>query len=594
MVVNVGKLHRVQPHRDNQFQSPPPRRTRAWINLRGLVLLLVVFGAVNLVNREPDYQGKTLTAWLDDLNSTRSTPARRTEATEAIQQMGAKAVPHLLTLLKAQSSPVRFRDFLEKWLEAHPQLRIQLDSAGDRSWQVVEAFRVLGPVGEPAMPALAKLLARPQTCGQAAACLAAIGTPAVPALVGALHSTTNRQMQNAVLMAFGIMGPPARSALPSLMTALATLDRDNMAVAAFALARIGPAAAPVLLRALTNDNPVVRQVLLTGLDPQFKDAAMAIKWPDPNHNQLAALAAVPMGRASLSRVLLAHFKSTNAAVRAEVARAFGSEGLPTLLKAAPALAQALTDENAEVRQYAGTALKKLDFEFREGGIIRGSKSKKQIALVFTGHTFGEGGETILNELARHHAKGSFFLTGEFLGRREFEPLIERILREGHYLGPHSDQHLLYCPWDGPKKTLVSSNEFFNDLRLNLLKIRHFSDEPLRLQYWLPAYEWYNQEIVEWSGELELALVNYTPGTRSNADYMEESDPNFVSSQAIYESIVKKEREDPHGLNGFLLLMHIGAGPGHADKMHARFGELLDYLAAKGYQFVRVDELLDLK
>jgi len=42
---------------------------------------------------------------------------------------------------------------------------------------------------------------------------------------------------------------------------------------------------------------------------------------------------------------------------------------------------------------------------------------------------------------------------------------------------------------------------------------------------------------------------------------------------------------------FILLLHIGSGPGRADKFPARFGALLDYLAAKGYQFVRVDELL---
>ena len=54
-----------------------------------------------------------------------------------------------------------------------------------------------------------------------------------------------------------------------------------------------------------------------------------------------------------------------------------------------------------------------------------------------------------------------------------------------------------------------------------------------------------------------------------------------------------EQEDPHGLNGFILLLHIGSGPGRQDKFPARFGELLDYLAGKGYGFVRVDELLRL-
>ncbi len=114
------------------------------------------------------------------------------------------------------------------------------------------------------------------------------------------------------------------------------------------------------------------------------------------------------------------------------------------------------------------------------------------------------------------------------------------------------------------------------------------------RYFLPPYEHYNRQIADWTAEAGMTLINYTPGTRSNADYTGEADRNFVSSQAIFDSILKQEREDPNGLNGFILLLHIGAGPGRADKFHTRFGELLDVLAAKGYQFVCVDELLEPK
>ena len=113
-------------------------------------------------------------------------------------------------------------------------------------------------------------------------------------------------------------------------------------------------------------------------------------------------------------------------------------------------------------------------------------------------------------------------------------------------------------------------------------------------YFLPPYEHFNRQIVDWTKVRGLTLVNFTPGTRSNADYTGEADTNFVSSQAIFDSILKREREDPHGLNGFILLFHLGSGPRRQDKFHARFGELLDVLAAKGYQFVRVDELLEPK
>ena len=233
----------------------------------------------------------------------------------------------------------------------------------------------------------------------------------------------------------------------------------------------------------------------------------------------------------------------------------------------------------------------LEVKILEGGIIRGPRASRRLAIVFTGHSYAEGGEQILNELAKHNARASFFFTGEFLTNASFQPLVQRIVREGHYLGPHSDRHLLYCPWEGPKKTLVTRTEFEADLESNLRKIEGFGVRRALIRYFLPPYEHYNQQIVDWAKAMGLTLVNFTPGTRSNADYTGEADKNFVSSKAIFESVLRREQQDPNGLNGFILLLHIGSGPGRADKFPTRFGDLLDNLAGKGYHFVRMDELL---
>lgn len=231
-----------------------------------------------------------------------------------------------------------------------------------------------------------------------------------------------------------------------------------------------------------------------------------------------------------------------------------------------------------------------DLTERAGAIVRGPLRERRLALVFTGHQFAEGGETILDELARHRARATFFLTGDFLDDPRFRPLVRRIVAEGHGLGPHSDKHLLYCDWTAARRTQVSRELFRTDLLANLAKIERLGVG--RPRYFLPPYEHYNEEIARWSAELGLRLVNFTPGTRSNADYTEDGAPNFVPSRAIFESILRREREDPHGLNGFLLLLHVGAGPGRTDKFHARFGALLEELAGRGYRFVRLEDLLE--
>jgi hypothetical protein len=139
--------------------------------------------------------------------------------------------------------------------------------------------------------------------------------------------------------------------------------------------------------------------------------------------------------------------------------------------------------------------------------------------------------------------------------------------------------------------LVTKEFFRNDVENNLKKLEAVGAKRGEIKYWIPPYEHYNEEIVAWSRELGLTVINYTPGTRSNADYTEDDAKNFVSSKVIYDSILKKEQEDPNGLNGFLLLTHFGAGPKRTDKFFNHFGALLDELQKRGYKFVRVDELL---
>jgi hypothetical protein len=108
---------------------------------------------------------------------------------------------------------------------------------------------------------------------------------------------------------------------------------------------------------------------------------------------------------------------------------------------------------------------------------------------------------------------------------------------------------------------------------------------------LPPYEWYNQTIADWASSMGSSLVNFTPGTRSNADYTTDGDKNYISSDAIMSRIRQYESEDPNGLNGFVLLTHIGSGPKRSDKFHDRIAELIEWLRAKDYQPVRIDDLL---
>ncbi|HEV2328623.1 MAG TPA: hypothetical protein VGY56_07540 [Verrucomicrobiae bacterium] len=62
------------------------------------VSVLIVIALVPVLHspREPEYHGKKLTTWLDDLSA--PSALTRTNATLAIQQMGTNAVPFLVQM----------------------------------------------------------------------------------------------------------------------------------------------------------------------------------------------------------------------------------------------------------------------------------------------------------------------------------------------------------------------------------------------------------------------------------------------------------------------------------------------------------------
>ena len=509
---------------------------------RNAYLLLLVAGLGLLawmlfLPTEPEFQDKKLSRWLWEMEIAPDNASLAwKESVQAVKAMGTNAVPSLLTMLRTRDSGWKRK--LVKWAQDALGVDLEDSLAEVKRRRALAGLRVLGSTAESAIPELTGLVSHRdlQVASAALNALAEIGGPrTIPPLISAV---TNGNV---------LVSVPAAALLGSLRT------------------QARPAV-PVLLQALSAEDPGLRA-----------SAARAL-----GEIAFSPERTVP----ALTRVL----GDSNSLVRLSAATALGQFG--TLAESALPAIRALPLEGEEfARRAIPRAAMRVQCELRDGAIIRGPKADKLVAFVFTGHEYAEGGETILNELEKHQARASFFLTGVFLGNTNYHALVNRLLNEGHFLGPHSDQHLLYCAWED-RRTLVTEQEFTDDLLANVLKIPgRFGEERRFNRYFLPPFEHYNRDIYDWTRKQRWTLINYTPGTRSNADYTGEADKNFVASQLIFDSIIKQEQADPHGLNGFLLLLHLGSGPGRSDKFHARFGELLDHLAGKGYEFVRVDQLL---
>ncbi len=229
--------------------------------------------------------------------------------------------------------------------------------------------------------------------------------------------------------------------------------------------------------------------------------------------------------------------------------------------------------------------------YYKGAITRGDTAEKKIALVFTGHEFGDGGKAIAIALKQEKIKASFFFTGDFYRNRSFTKTIQTLKTHGHYLGAHSNKHLLYADWNNSDSLLVTKDSFLIDLKNNYTAMKPFSLSQKTSPYFLPPYEWYNYSIASWTKEAGLQLINYTPGTLSHADYTTPEMPNYRSSDTIYQSILHKAIDLPKGLNGYILLVLIGTDAARTDKFYNLLPLLLQELTGYGYKFVMIDALL---
>jgi len=139
--------------------------------------------------------------------------------------------------------------------------------------------------------------------------------------------------------------------------------------------------------------------------------------------------------------------------------------------------------------------------------------------------------------------------------------------------------------------LVTKDSFIRDLKANYAEMKKFGIAQSSAKYFLPPYEWYNDSIALWTKELGIQLINYTPGTLSHADYTTTDLTNYRSSDEIKRSIINYEQSHSAGFSGFILLMHIGAGPKRADKFYLKLPELIAWLKERSYQLVRIDDIL---
>jgi len=220
-----------------------------------------------------------------------------------------------------------------------------------------------------------------------------------------------------------------------------------------------------------------------------------------------------------------------------------------------------------------------------GATVKLNSDRKVIHLIFSADIIFEGAGPILQTLDKDSVKASFFLTGNCLREEKFKPVIREIIQKGHYVGGHSDKHLLYAPWDDRNQLLVTPDSLIADFRQNMAELETYGVDISQVHYFLSPYEYYNKETVGLIESLGQTVINFTPGLRTAADYTTPDMSNYRSSQELIDQLFAYEAEK--GLNGSIILIHPGTEDSRTDKLYLRLDEIIRYLKGKGYVFERL-------
>ena len=264
-------------------------------------LIAVVLGGVawaTLRPREPVYQGKSFSVWLEQYQASfpgirhGQPSAKREEAERAIRQIGTNALPTLLSMVRASDSPVKRKliALADKQRVIHPNLHSDDYYHAKASY----GFSILGPLAKPLVPALINALDEKNAGVRAAAAhsLGAIGPgaeTAVPTLINHLNDRNDGLLIEESMMALGKIGEKSEIAVPALMEFVNGPRRDwNYIVPAIdSLRRFrgkARSASPALQELMNSPDPNVRNAALNALNNIDPEAAIKslTKWRSQN------------------------------------------------------------------------------------------------------------------------------------------------------------------------------------------------------------------------------------------------------------------------------------------------------------------------
>jgi HEAT repeat protein len=243
-----------------------------------VLLVALLGGLIQILSRptEPLYQGKPLSAWLNELHYPVDT---NQAAFAAFREMGTKAIPTLLKIIESDDSQLQRL----MWVLNSKQslVRFPIRETEYQRWAASWALYSMGTNARPAFPALTNLLFDPKTLvlgANPAVSLAGMGPEGLPPLLAAL-TNQNSWIRSSAATALCLERSDLSVVVPALITRLS--DRD-WAVHCEAVRALGQLHAepgltvPALMKDFASNHPGPRGLILTGIGRFETNAKAAV------------------------------------------------------------------------------------------------------------------------------------------------------------------------------------------------------------------------------------------------------------------------------------------------------------------------------
>lgn len=185
--------------------------------------------------------------------------------------------------------------------------------------------------------------------------------------------------------------------------------------------------------------------------------------------------------------------------------------------------------------------------------------EKKIAITFDAAWTNQDTQQLIDILAKHNAKATFFIVGDWA--KKFPESVKAFYDAGHTIANHSDTHKAFskCSREEIKEEIINCNK----------KLEAITGVPVTLVR-APSGD-YTDQSLEVCKELGMTMIQW------NCDSL---DYTKISTDEIVNRVIKGTT------NGSILLFHNGV-----DNTAPALDRILTQLKNEGYSFVSVEDLI---